>query len=134
MTILCTPHALDLVRGGEGCTICKLEADNERLLLKANSLHDDLHEAEAELTEARNTLNEIKNLIAGPQWTVALIHKIHALLSTKTRCFTCENAASRTPGIRCSECGRVITEMCDHDWEQQDFYLRCRKCEITKDV
>ena len=83
MTILCTPHALDLVRGGEGCTICKLEADNERLLLKANSLHDDLHEAEAELAEARNTLTEIKALVAGPEWTVAVIYRIHNLLSSE---------------------------------------------------
>ncbi len=26
MTILCIPHAADLVRGGPGCTLCALEA------------------------------------------------------------------------------------------------------------
>lgn len=23
---------------------------------------------------------------------------------------------------------------CEHDWEQQDFYLRCKKCDTTRDV
>ncbi len=35
MTILCIPHARDLIRGGDGCTLCALEA---RLDQKTNTL------------------------------------------------------------------------------------------------
>jgi hypothetical protein len=27
VTILCIPHAADLVRGGDGCTVCRLERE-----------------------------------------------------------------------------------------------------------
>jgi len=46
-TILCIPHAKDLVRGGDGCTVCELQtrlAAAERLLreLQAGQVGDQI--------------------------------------------------------------------------------------------
>jgi chromosome segregation ATPase len=81
---------------GSAC-IDGLRRDNERLLLKANSLHDDLHEAEAELAEARGLLREAKEKLGDLHNTnadqfvddgigldgAALIERIDAALAEK---------------------------------------------------
>lgn len=52
----------------------RLRADNDRLLLKANSLHDDLHEAEAELSQARALLRHVDETCACARVDIDRIH------------------------------------------------------------
>lgn len=61
-TVLCIPHAQDLVRGGPGCVVCALEAGNERLRSRLAEV-----EGERNTWQSRHStlLDEFKDLRDG---------------------------------------------------------------------
>lgn len=63
MTVLCIPHAQDLVRGGPGCVVCVLEADNERLRGLYNTATLEREAAWRREDERRSRLAELVDLL-----------------------------------------------------------------------